>query len=169
LKGRSFFCLYFVFALCAAAADEGLSENEDLPAAQSGFGAALILGEPMGFSAKLWISPDFSLDAGAGWSMYRRAEEDIRTVGAPYFYIEYLRHFYDVVKAESGKFVYFIGLGAETALDKEIYFGARIPFGMTYMFQNDPFDIFLELAPSVVFRPNITSDIGACAGLRYWF
>ncbi|MDR1626491.1 MAG: DUF3996 domain-containing protein [Spirochaetia bacterium] len=170
MKGRSFFCLYFVFLICAAAAaGEGPAPSAEPLAAESGFGAALVLGEPMGLSAKLWLSPDFSLDAGAGWSMYRRTEDGMRQIGAPYFFLEYLYHFYDTVKAKTGKFVYFIGIGAESALDKDLYLGARIPFGMAYMFENAPIDIFLELAPSLVFMPGTTSDTGAFAGLRYWF
>lgn len=174
MKGRSFFCLYLAFLLCAAAAaDErsSRSQNGEPLAAQSGFGAAVILGEPMGLSAKLWLSPDSALDAGGGWSMYRRTGtgEDIRAIGAPYFYIEYLYHVYDAVAAKTGKFVYFFGLGAETALDNSLYLGARLPFGMGYMFENAPIDIFLELVPSIVLRPGVTSDMGASAGLRYWF
>jgi hypothetical protein len=170
VKGRSFFCLYFVFLLCAAAEADGRPSRGGEPlAAESGFGAALVLGEPMGLSAKLWLSPDFSLDAGAGWSMYRRTETGMRKIGSTYFYLESLYHFFDTVKAKTGKFVYFIGLGAETALEEDLYLGARIPFGMTYMFENAPIDIFLELAPSLVFMPGITSDTGAFAGLRYWF
>ncbi|MDR1317661.1 MAG: hypothetical protein LBK13_12390 [Spirochaetales bacterium] len=172
--GRILLRLFLAFLFCAAtvtntAAAEPPSKNEDPPAAQSGFGAAFILGEPMGLSAKYWISPDSALDAGAGWSMYRRTDEEMRQIGAPYFYAEYLYHFYDVIKAKSGKFVYFIGIGAETALDSDLYLGVRIPFGLTYMFQNLPIDIFLEIAPSLVILPGITSDTGASTGLRYWF
>jgi hypothetical protein len=163
------FCAAAVTSAAAADADDPSSQNEEAPAAQSGFGAAIILGEPMGISAKFWISPDSSLDAGAGWSMYRRTDEEMRKIGSPYFYAEYLHHFYDVIKAKSGKFVYFIGIGAETALDAKLYLGVRIPFGLTYMFQNAPIDIFLEIAPSLVILPGITSDTGASAGLRYWF
>jgi hypothetical protein len=175
VAGPAFLCLTLALLFCAAApaaaapADKPSTTDEDSPPAQSGFGAALILGEPMGLSAKLWISPDSSLDAGAGWSMYRRTNKEMRQIGALYFYVEYLHHFYDIVKTRSGKFVYFIGIGMETAPDVEFYLGARIPFGITYMFEDLPLDIFLELAPSLVIRPGITSDTGAFAGLRYWF
>jgi hypothetical protein len=144
-------------------------------AAESGLGAALLVGEPMGVSLKLWISEVSALDAGVGWSLYRRMDT-MRTRGAPYAYIEYLRHFFDVVKARTGKFVYFIGVGAEGAYNyydegfrDAAYFGVRLPFGMSYMFKDVPVDIFLELDPSIVFFfSGVTSDMGACAGLRYW-
>jgi hypothetical protein len=129
----------------------------------------------MGVSLKLWISEVSALDAGVGWSLYRQMDT-MRKRGAPYAYVEYLRHFFDVVKARTGTFVYFIGVGAEGAYNyydegfrNSSYFGVRLPFGMSYMFEDHPVDIFLELDPSIVFFfSGVSSDIGACAGLRYW-
>ena len=174
--GRSFL-LYCTFCLCAL----GCFAQEETPvddrlAAESGFGLALILGEPMGISAKLWFSEYSAINLGVGWSMYRRMES-MRTRGAPYAYIDYLRHFFDEIKTRRGKFVYFIGIGIEGAYnyfedeytDKQ-YYGVRLPFGISYMFDNAPLDIFLETSPSIVFYfHGVSSDIGACAGIRYWF
>ena len=177
MEGRSlfFFCVIFVCALGCFAQESPSPKKDKLPA-QEGFGAAFFLGEPSGISAKLWLSEYFAIDAGAGWSLYRRME-NVRKRGAPYAHIDFLRHFFDVVKAVEGKFVYFIGVGLEGAYNyfednykSKTYFGVRIPFGISYMFGNRPFDIFLETSPSIVFYfHGVTSDIGACVGIRYWF
>ncbi|MDR3200963.1 MAG: hypothetical protein LBT68_05840 [Spirochaetales bacterium] len=167
------YALIVFLTVCTGAPtqERGSSDDDMRLPAESGVGAAFLVGEPMGLSAKIWISEVSALDAGAGWSFYRRTDDGMHIQGAPYFYFEYLRHFYNAVKAQTGKFVYFIGVGAETVNSSEMYFGVRIPFGMSYMFESAPLDVFLELVPSVVFIPGVTvtSDTGACAGLRYWF
>ncbi|MDR1931571.1 MAG: hypothetical protein LBQ57_01995 [Spirochaetales bacterium] len=164
--------IYFaaVIFLVAGAAKAPAQESGGTKLPQeSGMGAAILLGEPMGISAKLWISEVSALDAGAGWSLFRRMENGVSVRGAPYFYFDYLRHFFNTVKMQTGKFVYSIGVGLENALAEDMYMGVRLPFGMSYAFEDAPLDIFLELVPSIVFFPDITSDMGASAGLRYWF
>ena len=177
MRGRSVFFFWCVFFACAGVCfSQGKAPAKEKLAAESGIGAALLLGDIMGISAKLWISEVSALDAGAGWSLYRRTET-LRTRGAPYAYIEYMRHFFNEVKTRTGKFVYFVGVGVEYAHnyyeDKytdKLYYGVRLPFGLSYMFENSPFDIFLETTPSIVFYfHGVTSDMGACVGLRYWF
>ena len=171
-----FFRTSFVFFLCAAAAiAEEDPRNTELFAAESGLGTAVVLGEPMAVSVKLWISQTSALDAGVGWSFYRRTPQGMRQRGAPYAYIEYLYHFFDRIKTRTGKFVYFIGAGVEGAymdynekFQDRIYMGLRLPFGLTYMFTNAPLDIYIELAPSVVVMRGMSSDTGAGIGLRYW-
>jgi hypothetical protein len=140
-----------------------------LPAQESGFGAGLVAGEPLGVNAKLWISQTIALDAAAAWSFYRKTGSGERMAGAYYVHAGYLRHFYDVVKADSGTFVFFVGFGGKITFREEFYFGVRLPIGLTYMIENQPLDIFIELAPAVVLIPGTTSDMGAIVGIRYWF
>ena len=168
-----FICVSFVFFLCAVAAKA--QEGPQKLAAESGFGTALSVGEPMAVSAKLWVSETSAMNAGFGWSLYRRTPQGMRKRGAPCAYIEYLYHFFDRVKTQTGKFVYFIGAGVEGAymdyaetFHEKIFMGLRLPFGLSYMFENAPLDVFLELAPSIVVMRGMTSDISACVGLRYW-
>ena len=177
MQGRSIFfiCVFFACVVTGFASEKTAEEKKHLPA-QSGFGMAILLGEPMAVNAKLWISDDSAIEAGAGWSSYRRTH-DVRKRGAPYAYIELVRHFFDRVKAQKGKFVYCMGAGLEYAYnyyedsykDKQ-YYGVRFPFGISYMFDGPPIDIFLKIDPSIVFYYHgVTSDIGACVGVRYWF
>ena len=174
-RSSFFFCAFFACSLICFAEEKDPGKEEKLPA-QSGFGAALLLGEPMGINAKLWVSEYSAINVGIGWSLYRRMET-MRKRGAPYASIDYIRHFFDQVKTARGKFVYFIGAGLEGAYNyfedrytERLYYGVRFPFGISYMFEDHPFDVFLETSPSVVFYYyGITSDIGASIGIRYWF
>ncbi|MCL1817712.1 MAG: DUF3996 domain-containing protein, partial [Spirochaetaceae bacterium] len=162
------FCTSLVFLLCAAANAE---ENPRKLPAESGLGTAVVVGEPTTVSAKLWISEASAIDVGAGWSFFRRTPQGARIRGAPYAYIDFLHHFFNVVKSRTGKFVYFIGAGVEGAymdyndkLRERVYLGLRIPFGLSYMFPDAPIDIFFEVVPSVVYMYGLTSDIGAGVG-----
>ncbi|MCL1818339.1 MAG: hypothetical protein FWG35_05355 [Spirochaetaceae bacterium] len=176
MKPGFFFRAGLVFFLCAAAANAQESpRNASALAAESGFGAGLVAGEPVAASAKLWISETSAIEAGIGWSFYRRTPQGIKMRGAPYAYIDFLRHFFNVVKARTGKFVYFIGAGVEGSylyysdrFRDRFYLGLRIPFGLSYMFPDAPLDIFIELVPSVVFLRGLSSDMGAGVGIRYW-
>ena len=165
-----------VFFLCAPAleAEEGPQATHKL-AAESGFGMALAVGEPSALSAKLWISEASAINASFGWSFYRRTPEGMRKRGAPHAYIDYLYHFFDRVKARTGKFVYFMGVGVEGAymdyndrFHEKIFMGMRFPFGLSYMFPNAPVDVFLELGPSIVVMRGMSFDMSACLGIRYW-
>ena len=153
-------CLFFLvlFLFCG-----GFAAAQD-----SGLGTGIILGEPMGINAKLWISDFFAIDAAAGWSFYRSTGDGQQVKGAYYFHLGYMRHFYDIVEADTGKFAFFVGLGGKAAFRDEPFWAVRIPIGLTYMFENDPIDIFIEVVPSIVLYPGIDSDMGGYVGIRYW-
>ena len=49
------------------------------------------------------------------------------------------------------------------------FFGIRVPLGVTYLFEEAPFDVFFELVPVLDLSPDVDLDINVAVGLRYYF
>ncbi len=47
--------------------------------------------------------------------------------------------------------------------------GVRIPLGLDYVFQEAPFDVFIEVAPIVNLVPETEFDLSGGVGVRFWF
>lgn len=173
IRGLCLFLGVLVFARAPLAALEDFSDAAPspnaMPAAASGLGLGFTLGEPSGINCKLWFSDVDALEAQAAFSFYRRTRYGEDYTGAFYFYLDYMRHFFDMVKPQRGKLVYAVGVGLEAALTEDFYFGVRLPISLSYMFERLPLDVFATLAPSVVFIPGISSDMSMVIGTRYWF
>jgi hypothetical protein len=141
-----------------------------LTAQDKGFGAGVIIGEPTGIGAKLWLTKDRALDFAAAWSFVRGGKDGkTDSEGAVYFHADYLHHLYGTIDVEQGRLVPYVGIGVKTVVSEDLYLGLRIPLGLTYMFDKAPVDIFIELAPSVLLFPETSFDAGAGIGVRYWF
>ncbi len=140
-----------------------------LAAQDSGMGAGVVLGEPTGLSAKLWLSKESAVDFAAAWSFYRSDDEGKNDEGALYLHADYLHHFFGVIDVREGKLVPYIGIGGKVAFSDDFYMGVRFPLGLAYMFRKVPLDLFLELSPSLIIFPGTAFDAGAGLGIRYWF
>ena len=47
--------------------------------------------------------------------------------------------------------------------------GIRAPIGLSYMFDREPIDIFVEIRPAIDIAPSVRGDITGGIGIRYWF
>lgn len=132
------------------------------------FGLGMLLGEPTGISFKYWLNKEYAIDGGLAWSF----------VGDDGFQIhsDYLFHDYRLNNSEQWPAYY--GLGALLKFEKDegrkhdgdTIFGFRIPFGMSYLFEdNAPYEFFIELAPVLELAPDIDIGINASIGLRFYF
>ena len=135
---------------------------------EENFGLGLILGEPTGFSFKYWVNKEYAVDGGLAWSF----------VGNDGFQIhsDYLFHNYRLNNSEQWPAYYGIGALLEFEKDEgrrhdgDTIFGLRIPFGMSYLFENDePYEFFIELAPVLELAPDIDIGVNAAIGLRFYF
>ena len=163
------FKLHLYGRIAAAAAILVLAGAGFLSAQDKGFGAGVIIGEPTGLGAKLWLSRDIALDFAAAWSLYRNDDEGKNDEGAFYVHADYLHHFFGAITVQSGRLVPYIGLGGKAAFSEDLYMGVRFPLGLTYMFRKAPVDIFVEISPSLIIFPGTAFDAGAGIGARYWF
>ena len=138
------------------------------------FGLGLSLGEPAGVNAKYWIDNKSAIDMAIGYGFFPYH-------GAALF-ADYVYHVFTLVKAGEVPFnlLFYMGVGAKLGFwryhrhdkDKDgVGLGIRIPFGVTMLFTSAPFDLFLEITPSMAFiTPEpFYFDFDACLGGRFYF
>jgi hypothetical protein len=138
--------------------------------AQDRFGLGLILGEPTGLSVKYWLDEENAIDGAAAWSF---SDNDSFQLHG-----DYLWHNYNLVNSDefSGKLPVYYGVGARLKFkddnghhDDEAAFGIRVPFGISYLFENAPFDLFAELVPILDLTPDTDLELSAAIGVRFYF
>src|SRR5882672_11018359 len=95
-------------------------------------GLGLMIGNPSGFSWKMWLDESFGIDAAAGID---RGEFDLHTT--------ILWHDFNWAKASSdktlqditsnGDFPFYVGIGPRILFAHKTEFGVRIPFRLSYL------------------------------------
>ncbi len=150
--------------LCITLSAGSLSAN------QGDLGLGLIVGEPTGLSMKIWTSDEHAIDLAAAWSF---SDNDSFQLHG-----DYLVHRYNVFKDEKikGKLPLYYGIGARLKLedddrgrDDDDTFGIRVPIGITYLFDQEPIDVFAEIAPVLDLVPDTELDINVAIGARFYF
>lgn len=128
--------------------------------AGEGLGIGVMIGEPTGLSFKSWTGGGNAFDLGIAWSVGR--------YDALHLHADYLWHnsFSDV---DEGALMYYVGLGGRMVFDDDdARVGLRVPFGITYLFEEAPVDIFLEVAPVMDLVPSTDFDMTGAAGVRLY-
>jgi len=143
-------CLMVFTVLSLAAQDVGKPKT---------FGIGVILGEPTGLAAKLWLQERVSLDAAAAWSFVS---------GSFYVHGDIQWHMFDLISVETGRLPLFVGVGARIKMTPTTDVAIRFPVGLVYIFANVPIDIFLEVAPALVLVPETGFDLGGGIGVRFY-
>jgi hypothetical protein len=129
--------------------------------ANGNLGLGIILGEPTGFSAKLWTGKTTAFDAGAAWSF----------VSGGFFQIhgDFLFHNFNLFKVDTGKMALYYGFGGRVKFADEAIISLRVPVGISYQFEKTAIELFLEVAPMLDLIPATEAGIGGAAGFRYFF
>ena len=130
-------------------------------AQESGFGLGIILGEPTGISFKNWIGSRTAIDSGVAWSFGNN--------DSLHLHADYLVHDFNFFKIKKGKLALYYGIGGRVKTEKKSRIGVRIPIGISYIFENAPLDIFLELAPLLDLVPSTEFGLTGGVGIRYYF
>jgi hypothetical protein len=124
-------------------------------------GAGLILGEPTGLTAKVWLEKGLALDAAVAWSFLDES--------ALYIHSNALYHF-RVLDTTGGNFLTpYVGGGAAFRFQDDLNIGLRIPVGISWLLDAAPVEIFAEIAPGVGIIPETDLELGAGIGARYYF
>ncbi len=125
--------------------------------------AGLIVGEPTGPTMKYFLTDRVAVDAAAGWSSYRHADAELHA--------DILLHDFELLRVDEGVLPVYAGAGVLVRFrhDDDDQAGIRVPFGISYMFQNIPVDIFAEVGPAIIFTPNVRGEIVGGIGARYRF
>ena len=144
--------LFFVLSIVLSTA--ALSQDK-------GFGVGVILGEPTGLSAKMWVSQQNAFDFGLAYSF--------RSKGYFHIHADHLWHFPNVIESSERIPLYF-GIGGRLAVGKGSgIFGVRIPFGIAFWLRSAPIEFFLEAAPIVDLAPATGASGNGGVGVRYYF
>ncbi|MBX7151498.1 hypothetical protein K1X84_07645 [bacterium] len=137
-------------------------------AQDKGFGLGVIIGEPTGLNGKYWLTQNTALDFSAAWSFVdggRKGDDK----DAVQLHSDYLIHHFNLIPVDKGRLPLYYGIGARIVLSDKTGFGARIPVGLDYHFQNAPVDIFFEIVPVLDLIPSTDFDLNGAIGVRFWF
>ncbi len=126
-----------------------------------GFGVGIILGEPTGISAKLWLTEKTAIDGGVAWSMWNESALNIHA--------DFLVHSFNLINVSQGQLPLYFGIGARVKLANDPLVGVRVPVGLAYLFGSAPLDIFLEVVPILDLIPGTYFHFNSAIGVRYFF
>lgn len=131
-----------------------------------GLGIGIIAGEPTGLSVKKWINESSAVDAAFAWSFIDNTSFQIHA--------DYLRHKFDLIREFNARTPFYYGIGGRLKFKggngnkDESRAGIRIPVGLSYLFEEEPVDIFIEFAPILDIAPETGMDLSAAIGIRYY-
>lgn len=123
------------------------------------FGLGLMIGEPSGVSVKSWFGERSAFDIGAAWSLSGRNE-------AVHLHADYLYHKWF---NDADNLAFYYGIGARVIFSDEGIAGVRVPLGLNYVFENAPFDLFVEAVPIIDVSPDVEFAGNGAFGIRYYF
>jgi len=125
-------------------------------AAASDVGLGIILGEPIGGSAKVWLDDKLAFDAGAGLSDGNAA-----------FWGDILFHDWTLLpQPKEGRLGGYLGAGPQIRTGDDTRFGIRTVAGLSYRFAGHPLELFGEAGPLFRLTQGGTVDAVGGVGLR---
>ena len=128
------------------------------------FGAGATFGEPIGADVKYWFNEKMAIDGAMGYSFH---EDTVL-----YLHSDILWHAFHLFPVSKGQLPLYFGAGGLVRIrndDNPNEFGIRAPIGISYMFENAPVDIFMEVAPTLDIAPGVRGEVTGGIGVRYWF
>lgn len=159
--------LVSAFLFFLAAASPLMAQDEEMARLGGGdntvniIGAGIILGEPSGLTAKVWLEQGLALDAAVAWSF--QGDSSL------YIHSNALYHF-RVLDTTGGNFLTpYVGGGVAFRFQDDLNIGLRIPVGISWLLDAAPVEIFAEIAPGVGIVPETDFELGAGIGARYYF
>ncbi len=121
----------------------------------------LMFGEPTGVSYKYFITDANAIDAAAAASFIPDAVFQLNA--------DFLRHYYHFANVGEGRLPLVYGAGLAVQFRRDTRLGIRIPVGLTYIMQNLPIALFIDVAPRFDIVPDTEVSINAAVGIRYRF
>lgn len=134
------------------------------PVNQAGsFGLGPMIGEPIGLTAKLWLSPKTAIDAGAGWSFVD--PDGFQLHG------DFLFHKFDLFHPARGQLPLYFGVGGRVKFVEhgDNRAGIRVPVGLSYLLPTSRLEVFAEVAPILDVAPTTSLEWNGGVGVRYYF
>jgi len=140
--------LLLALALASAAATPAAAASN--PAKEIGVG--VVLGDPIGGTAKLWLDRDFAVDIGVGYS------------GSTVLWGDLLYHAWNLLPPiDEGRLGLYLGAGPRIETGDDTEFGVRTLAGLSWRLTRQPMEFFAELGP--VFRLTQGGGVGVDGGV----
>jgi len=144
--------------VCLALTLPCAAQNLDTPR----FEAGVAVGEPTGGIFKAWLTERNAVAAFAGVAFVPDAVAQL--------YADFLRHDFRFTEdLTAGELPIVYGLGVTGLFTDDFTLGIRIPLGLTYLFSDIPFTLFLHVAPRFDVIPEFDVGLNASLGIRYVF
>ena len=171
MNGRILRVAVAAVLLCAVVAVGSVSAQEDSVgealSRPDRFSLGIIIGQPTGLSAKLWLGEVMAVDAAAAWNFERNSV---------HFHADYLQHFFDVFDVAPDRLPVYLGVGGNFRVDgrepgdaAQFRSGVRVPIGVSFLPDDIPLDAFVEAVPGLRVIPNTDFEFWAGIGARYRF
>jgi hypothetical protein len=124
------------------------------------FYGGIIIGEPTGLSAKLWLNDSRALVSGIAWSIIDES--------SMHLHIDVIEHWFNIAEVDTGKLPFYFGIGGRVKLEKDkSRLGLRLPLGINYILDDIRLDFFFEMVPIMDITPKTEFNINAAIGIRY--
>lgn len=150
--------------------DSSVAPGDDSghPVDKGTFGIGIVLGEPTGISAKLYLSDDTAIQAAVGINFVGSGVQG----NAEYLLHPWILQERDlfVLPVYLGPGVRFIQYGGR-GVDSHAAIGLRAVVGMLFDFKEQPLDAFVEVGGVVEydFTEDLQLALNLGAGVRYYF
>ena len=149
-------------------------------AQESRFGLGGVIGQPTGVTMKWNIGSSNGIELAAGFGGFYGNHLHIHAA--------YMWEF-EMVQMDRARMDLYVGIGPKIGyFDRwrgycggarrdrwdcgdrgQVWFAARAPVGLDFVFKQRPLDVYVELAPGLYFFRHVGFSIDAAAGARYWF
>ncbi len=163
--------LALLFASAPALADDDAAGEKGRPAEKGTLGVGIILGEPTGITAKLYLKDDQAIQASAGAAFVANGLQ----VDGDYVFHPWILQDQDtfVLPVYVGPGVRFIDYSGGSQSSSHFAMGLRAVGGLLFDFKNVPLDAFVEVAGVLEydFKTGAGAGLGLNlgAGVRYYF
>ncbi|MFI5351010.1 MAG: hypothetical protein ACHQ2Z_15815 [Elusimicrobiota bacterium] len=119
-------------------------------------GVGVVLGEPIGGTAKLWLDDALALDVGAGLSDGNGA-----------FWADGLWHDWTLLpQPDAGRLGLYLGAGPQVRTGDDARFGIRTIGGVSFRPKGHPLELFAEAGPLFRFTQGGQVDAVGGVGIR---
>jgi hypothetical protein len=121
-------------------------------------GVGVIVGDPMGGTAKLWLNDTVAVDFGVGLS------------GDAALWGDVLWHAFDLLpQPPQGRLGMYVGMGPRVEAADDTEFGLRTMLGLTWRLPRHPIELFAEAGPVFRLTQGGHVDADGGVGVRFYF
>lgn len=133
-------------------------------------GYGVMLGNPSGLSAKVWIDENVAFDGAVGVA---RGEFDIHAdlLIHRFKWLHTTRPAWGSFQqaVDRNELPFYFGIGARLLFEEDKEFGIRLPLGLSYLRSGSPWEFFGEIAPVIRVTPDTGFNGDFAVGVRYYF